>query len=31
MQHFLKDVMMMLFGVTFQAADTHHATSEGAV
>jgi len=30
MQHFLKDLTIMLFGMTFHAADTHRATSEGA-
>jgi hypothetical protein len=29
MQHFLKDLMIMLFGMAFHAADTHRATSEG--
>jgi len=31
MQHFLKDLMIMLSGMAFHAADTHRATSEGAV
>jgi hypothetical protein len=31
MQHFLKDLMIMLSGMAFHAADTHHATYEGAV
>ena len=30
MQHFLKDLTIMLSGMAFHAADTHHATSEGA-
>jgi hypothetical protein len=30
MQHFLKDLMIMLSGMDFHAADTHRATSEGA-
>jgi hypothetical protein len=30
MQHFLKDLMIMLSGMAFHAADTHCATSEGA-
>ena len=30
MQHFLKDMTIMLFGMAFHAADTHRATSEGA-
>jgi len=30
MQHFLKDLMIMLSGMAFYAADTHRATSEGA-
>jgi hypothetical protein len=30
MQHFLKDLTLMLSGMAFHAADTHHATSEGA-
>jgi hypothetical protein len=30
MQHFLKDLMNMLSGMAFHAADTHRATSEGA-
>jgi len=30
MQHFLKDMMIMLSGMAFHAADTHRATSEGA-
>jgi hypothetical protein len=30
MQHFLKDLTIMLSGMAFQAADTHRATSEGA-
>ena len=29
-QHFLKDRMIMLSGMAFQAADTDRATSEGA-
>jgi len=29
MQHFLKDLMIMLSGMAFHAADTHRATSEG--
>jgi hypothetical protein len=29
MQHFLKDLTIMLSGIAFHAADTHHATSEG--
>ena len=28
MQHFLKDLTMMLSGMDFHAADTHRATSE---
>ena len=28
-QHFLKDLTIMLFGMAFHAADTHLATSEG--
>jgi len=31
MQHFLKDLMIMLSGMAFHAADTHRAISEGAV
>jgi hypothetical protein len=31
MQHFLKDLMIMLSGMALHAADTHRATSEGAV
>ena len=30
MQQFLKDLMIMLSGMAFHAADTHRATSEGA-
>ena len=30
MQHFLKDLTIMLSGKAFHAADTHRATSEGA-
>jgi hypothetical protein len=30
MQHFLKDLMIMLSGMAFHAADTHCATSEVA-
>jgi hypothetical protein len=30
MQHFLKDLPIMLSGMAFHAANTHHATSEGA-
>jgi hypothetical protein len=30
MQHFLKDMMIMLSGMAFHAADTHRVTSEGA-
>ena len=30
MQHFLKDLTIMLSGMAFHAADTHHATYEGA-
>jgi len=30
MQHFLKDLMIMLSGMASHAADTHSATSEGA-
>jgi len=30
MQHFFKDLMIMLSGMAFHAADTHRATSEGA-
>jgi hypothetical protein len=30
MQHFLKDLMIMLSGTAFHAADTHCATSEEA-
>ena len=30
MQHFLKDLTLMLSGMAFHAADTHRATSEGA-
>ena len=30
MQHFLKDLTIMLTGMAFHAADTHRATSEGA-
>jgi hypothetical protein len=30
MQHFLKDLMIMLSGKAFHAADTHRATSEEA-
>ena len=29
MQHFLKDLTIMLSGMAFHAADTHRATSEG--
>jgi hypothetical protein len=29
MQHFLKDLMIMLSGMAFRAADTHRAISEG--
>jgi len=29
MQHFLKDLMIMVPGMAFHAADTHRATSEG--
>jgi hypothetical protein len=28
MQHFLKDLMIMLSGMAFHAADIHRATSE---
>jgi len=28
-QHLLKDLMIMLSGMAFRAADTHHPTSEG--
>jgi hypothetical protein len=31
MQRFMKDLMIMLSGIAFHAADTHCATSEGAV
>jgi hypothetical protein len=31
MQHFLKDLTLMLSGMAFHAAETHRATSEGAV
>jgi hypothetical protein len=31
MQHFLKYLTIMLSGIAFHAADTHRATSEGAV
>ena len=31
MQHFLKDLMIMLSGMAFHAADTHRTTFEGAV
>ena len=31
MQQFLKDLTIMLSGMAFHAADTHRATSEGAV
>ena len=30
MQHFLKDLTVMLSAIAFHAADTHRATSEGA-
>jgi hypothetical protein len=30
MQHFLKDVIIVLSGMAFHAANTHRATSEGA-
>jgi hypothetical protein len=30
MQHFLKDLTIMLSGMAFHAGDTHRATSEGA-
>jgi len=30
MQHFLKDLTIMLSGMAFPTADTHRATSEGA-
>jgi hypothetical protein len=30
MQHFLKDLTIILSGMAFHAADTHRATSEGA-
>jgi chloramphenicol 3-O-phosphotransferase len=30
MQHFLKDLTIMLSGMAFHAADIHCATSEGA-
>jgi hypothetical protein len=30
MQHFLKDLTIMLSGMAFHAAETHPATSEGA-
>jgi hypothetical protein len=30
MQHFLKDLTIMLSGMAFHAADTHRGTSEGA-
>ena len=30
MQHFLKNLTIMLSGMAFHAADTHRATSEGA-
>jgi len=30
MQHFLKDLTIMLSGMAFDAADTHRATPEGA-
>jgi hypothetical protein len=30
MQHFLKDLTIMLSGMAFHAVDTHRATSEGA-
>jgi hypothetical protein len=30
MQHFLNDLTIMLSGMAFHAADTHHVTSEGA-
>ena len=30
MQHFLKDLMIMLSGAAFHSADTHRASSEGA-
>ena len=30
MQHFLKDLTIMLYGMAFHAADTHRVTSEGA-
>jgi len=29
MQHFLKDLTIMLSGMAFHAADTHRATYEG--
>jgi len=29
MQHFLKDLTIMLSGMAFRPADTHRATSEG--
>ena len=31
MQHFLKDLTIVLYGMDFNAADTRRATSEGAV
>jgi hypothetical protein len=30
-QHFFKDLTIMFSGMAFHAADTHRATSEGAV
>ena len=30
MQHFLKDLTLMLSGMAFHAAETYRATSEGA-
>jgi hypothetical protein len=30
MQHFLKDLTIMLSGMAFHATDSHRATSEGA-
>ena len=30
MQHFMKDLTIILSGMAFHAADTHRATSEGA-
>jgi len=29
MQHFLKDLTIMLYGMAFHAAESHRATSEG--